>query len=385
MSGLGKKAYGGNGEPALEELENRYNDSVGNIRKILGGVKDKRDLRTEEKQKLCTEYLRASQTAQKLAERYTDAAKSDEFADIAKKLGKKATEYGSTVSHSIPETTFDDVKGLDDVKKLVESFIFIAQNPEIIAHYKIEGGLGMLMYGAPGTGKTMFAEAIANKLRLPLFVITPADIFKSYVGESEQAVRQLFDEMDACADGAILFVDECESIFSRRTSDTKDYKAAVTTELLQRINGFGVNGAKRIIIAATNRPDVIDPAYLRFKRFSHRVHVPPPDVAAKRAIIESKLNGIALDGITTEDIVEMTEAHTHTLVPGLNVSMTDSYYSAADLCGIIEEACRLALEEIRERNIKAAIPLRREMFEKAFKRSRPSISAEMLKQYEDFS
>ncbi len=81
----------------------------------------------------------------------------------------------------------------------------------------------------------------------------------------------------------------------------------------------------------------------------------------------------------------MTEAHTHTLVPGLNVSMTDSYYSAADLCGIIEEACRLALEEIRERNIKAAIPLRREMFEKAFKRSRPSISAEMLKQYEDFS
>ena len=85
MSGLGKKAYGGNGEPTLEELENRYNDSVGNIRKILGGVKDKRDLRTEEKQKLCTEYLRASQTAQKLAERYTDAAKSDEFAD---KIGR---------------------------------------------------------------------------------------------------------------------------------------------------------------------------------------------------------------------------------------------------------------------------------------------------------
>ncbi|MCH5156205.1 MAG: ATP-binding protein, partial [Clostridiales bacterium] len=245
-----------------------------------------------------------------------------------------------------------------------------------------EGGLGMLMYGAPGTGKPMFAEAIANKLQLPLFVITPADIFKSYVGESEQAVRQLFDEMDACADGAILFVDECESIFSKRTADTKDYKSAVTTELLQRINGFGVNGAKRIIIAATNRPDVIDPAYLRFKRFSHRVHVPPPDVTAKRAIIEGKLSGIELSGITTEQILEMSETLTKTEVAGAQV--TSMYYSAADLCGIIEEACRLALEEMQAKGLTKPIALRREMFEAAFNKIRPSINAELLKFYQNF-
>lgn len=383
MSGFGKKSQAAD-ETSLEQLEKNYAAAVENIRTILGGVKDKRDLRTEDKQKLCTEYLRASQFAQKLSERHTDAAKAEEYADKAKKLGKKATEYGSSVSHTVPKTTFDDVKGLDDVKKLVESFIFIAQNPDVIDYYKIEGGLGMLMYGAPGTGKTMFAEAIANKLQLPLFVITPADIFKSYVGESEQAVRQLFDEMDACADGAILFVDECESIFSKRTADTKDYKAAVTTELLQRINGFGVDGSKRIIIAATNRPDVIDPAYLRFKRFSHRVHVPPPDVTAKRAIIEGKLSGIALDGITTEDVVEMSEMYTKTTVPGTNVKVTTMYYSAADLCGIIEEACRLALEEIQKNNSRKPIPLRREMFEQAFNKLRPSISAETLKEYENF-
>lgn len=383
MSGLGKKARASSDTP-IEQLEGGYNSAVESIRKILGGVKDKRDLRSEEKQKLCTEYLRASQYAGKLSRRYTDAAKAEEYAEYAQKLAKKATEYGSNVSHDIPKTTFDDVKGLDDVKKLVESFIFIAQNPQIIKHYKIEGGLGMLMYGAPGTGKTMFAEAIANKLQLPLFVITPADIFKSYVGESEQAVRQLFDEMDACTDGAILFVDECESIFSRRTSDTKDYKAAVTTELLQRINGFGVDGSKRIIIAATNRPDVIDPAYLRFKRFSHRIHVPPPDMAAKRAIIESKLDGIELDGITTEDVLLMSESATKTTLPGVNVTVTDSYYSAADLCGIIEEACRLALERIRESGGSAPIPLTRDMFEKAFASHRPSISAATLKEYENF-
>ena len=201
----------------------------------------------------------------------------------------------------MPDTTFDDVKGLEDVKKLVKSFLFMAQNPDVLKYYKLEGGLGMLMYGAPGTGKTMFAEAIANAMNLPLFIVTPADIFKSYVGESEQAVKQIFQEIDACPEGAILFVDECESIFSRRTQDTKDYKAAVTTELLQRINGFGVDGSKRIMIAATNRPDVIDPAYLRYKRFSHLIHVTPPDLEAKRAIIESKLSGIALDGVTAED------------------------------------------------------------------------------------
>lgn len=384
MSGLGKKETGTGDGTTIAELEAQYAESVDKIRKILNGRKDKKDLTNEEKQKLRTEYLRASQLAQKLATRHTDNDMAEKYRNDAKKLSERATEYGSVINSKIPDTTFDDVKGLDEVKKIVQSFIFIAQNPEIIKYYKIEGGLGMLMYGAPGTGKTMFAEAIANALKLPLFVITPADIFKSYVGESEQAVKQIFDELDACPDGAILFVDECESIFSKRTSDTKDYKAAVTTELLQRINGFGVNGSKRIMIAATNRPDVIDPAYLRFKRFSHRVHVTPPDLNAKRAIIESKLKGIELADITCEEILEMTETYTETKLPVGTVSVKTSYYSAADICGIIEEACRLALEKIQEAKSTSPIPLTREMFEKAFKKLKPSISAELLKEYEDF-
>ncbi len=383
MSGFGKKGESQNGQ-SIAELESQYAESVNKIRKILNGRTDKKDLSTDEKQKLRTEYLRASQLAQKLSQRHTDNDQVEKYKKDAKKLSDRATEYGSNINSKIPETTFDDVKGLEEVKKIVQSFIFIAKNPEIIKYYKIEGGLGMLMYGAPGTGKTMFAEAIANALRLPLFVITPADIFKSYVGESEQAVRQLFDEIDACPDGAILFVDECESIFSKRTSDTKDYKAAVTTELLQRINGFGVNGSKRIIIAATNRPDVIDPAYLRFKRFSHRIHVTPPDLNAKRAIIESKLKGIELSDITCEEVLEMTESYSETKLPIGTVSVKTAYYSAADICGIIEETCRLALEKIQEANLKSPIPLTREMFEKCFKKLKPSISAELLKEYEEF-
>ena len=127
-----------------------------------------------------------------------------------------------------------------------------------------------------------------------------------------------------------------------------------------------------------------DPAYLRFKRFSHRVHVTPPDLNAKRAIIESKLKGIELSGITTEEILEMTENYTAAKMPIGTVSVKTAYYSAADICGIIEETCRLALEKIQEAQSKIPIPLTREMFETSFKKLRPSISAELLKEYNDF-
>ena len=137
------------------------------------------------------------------------------------------------------------------------------------------------------------------------------------------------------------------------------------------------------MIAATNRPDVIDPAYLRYKRFSHLVHVTPPDKSAKRAIIESKLKGIALVGITVDDIAEETEKRTREKIKGAEV--VTSYYSAADICGIIEEACRLALEEIQANNSNQPIPLTKTMFDKAFDKIPPSISAEVLDIYEAFS
>lgn len=383
MAGIGRAPKSEKGD-SVEKLEKEYAESIESIRKILGGRKDRNDLRDEERLKLRAEYSRAAQIARTLSQRITGDEERKRYAEQYKQLSDVAASYGSVIKSRVPDTTFDDVKGLEDVKKLVKSFLFMAQNPDVLKYYKLEGGLGMLMYGAPGTGKTMFAEAIANAMNLPLFIVTPADIFKSYVGESEQAVKQIFQEIDACPEGAILFVDECESIFSRRTQDTKDYKAAVTTELLQRINGFGVDGSKRIMIAATNRPDVIDPAYLRYKRFSHLIHVTPPDLEAKRAIIESKLSGIALDGVTAEDVLNMTERAAVKETSLGRVSVRDAYYSAADICGIVEEACRLALEQMQEAKSRTPIPLTREMFEKAFEKIPPSISAELLWQYENF-
>lgn len=377
----------------LEELKEKFNESINAIRKILSNYKDKNDLSQEAKNTLRLEYSRAASYAKSISDRTLNEDEKKQYKDNFEKLLAKAASFGSIMNAKIPNRTFDDVKGLNEVKELVNSFIFMAENPDIVKHYKIEGGLGILLYGAPGTGKTMFAEALANKMQLPLFVVTPADIFKSYVGESEQAVKNLFQEIDAAPDGAVLFVDECESIFSKRNSDTKDYKAAVTTELLQRINGFGGDGSKRIMIAATNRPDVIDPAYLRYKRFSHLVHVTPPDEEAIEAIIRAKLPTVKVDGkdvpdleegLTVLDIVEMTKRTEVVDTPIGKIEKKLGYYSGADISGIIEEACRCALKELEKKNSNVAIPLARWMFEKAFQKTPPSISAELLESYNSF-
>ena len=369
----------------LDELKQKLQHSVDEIRVKLNGKKDFNELPETLRQELRLLYTDAARMAKDIAKRATEQKQIEEYTSHSKFFTSRAQALGSVMKGDVPNTSFDDIKGLDKIKRLAKSFIFMARNSELLKYYKIEGGLGLLMYGAPGTGKTMFAEAIAHEMNLPLFVVTPADIFKSYVGASEQAVREIFNEIDQCPDGAILFVDECESIFSMRTSDTKDYKSAVTTELLQRINGFGVNGSKRIMIGATNRPDLIDSAYLRYKRFSHLIHVTPPDREANDAIIKGKLKGIALErGLTYDDILDMTEKTETVMTARGPVNRVSAYYSAADLCGALEEACRLALEKIEADGLTTPIPVTRAMFEAAFNKIGPSISADLLEEYNNF-
>lgn len=379
-------AQGGAAPKKVDDIETKKQEFEAlraEIAAILKGRKDLSELSEKERGVLRQKYSKIASVAREISKRSVNDDEHKKYAEYAEKLTKRAQELGSIAKAEVPETSFEDIKGLDQVKRLAKSFIFMAKNSQLLDYYHIKGGLGLMMYGAPGTGKTMFAEAIAHEMNLPLFVVTPADIFKSYVGQSEQAVKEIFEEMDACENGAILFVDECESIFSIRTSETKDYKSAVTTELLQRMNGFGVNGAKRIMIGATNRPDQIDPAYLRYKRFSHLVHVTPPDFEAKLAIVESKLKGIEHE-LSCEEIVRMTERKIAKTGPlGTTVEMA-GYYSAADLCGALEEACRLALEKIEADQGSQPIPITREMFEAAFKKIPPSISQEVLDTYTNF-
>lgn len=393
MAEISRKKDTGVEEITIEELKAKYEESKAEIRALLKDKPDKNSLSEEEKRILRVKYAAAAAYAKKIADRMTNQEESNKFLSEYKLLADRAATYGSLAKRDFTKnTTFDDIKGLEEVKDLVKSFVYMSEHPELMNYYKLEGGLGMMMYGAPGTGKTMFAEAIANKMNLPLFVITPADIFKSYVGASEAAVKDLFLEIETCPDGAVLFIDECESIFSKRTSDTKDYKSAVTTELLQRMNGLGVEGSKRIMIAATNRPDKIDPAYLRYKRFSYLVHVTPPDDVALRAIVDAKLthkDGTRIElasDMSVDEILNMADSYTYSFEEGElgMIKRRKAYYSAADISGIIEEACRLALEKLQLSKSSNPIPLTRDMFEKAFDKIRPSISIELLEKFEKF-
>ena len=381
----------------IQELKDQLNEVALKIKKVLNGRNDRDQLSQEDKNQLRDLYTKAVSIARQLRDRIQDDAEREKYKKFYENAVEKAKSYGSSIKNDgeIPKTTMDDVKGLDNVKSLVKSFIHQMEHPEIKNFYHLEGGYGMLMHGAPGTGKTMIVEAIANAMKKPLFTISPSDIFKSYVGQSEQAVKQIFEDMDACGDGAILFVDECDTILSKRGANTQDYKAAVTNELLQRINGLGVNGSKRVLIAATNCPQNIDPAYLRHKRFSHVVHVTPPDEQAIRAILKSKVkdrnnpdNTILEDGFTLDMLIDMLKEKCNGPVDFSLDSPAKpkgkSYYSSADICGIYESACGLAIEYIVNNNITEPVKLRREWFVEAIKRTPPSISGELSDFHENF-
>lgn len=388
------------------------------------GNRDLGALNDNERSDLCKLYTTLAQKIDLLLPSLDEKEDHDEIVDLKKTKQisvERAKSLGSVMQLEIPKTTFEDIMGLDDVKKLAKSFIFMVKNSKMLADYNMQGGLGLLMYGAPGTGKTMFAEAIAHEMNLPLMIITPASIFNSHVGESEKSVREIFRQVEACPDGAILFIDECESIFGTRSGDTPDWKASVTTELLQRLNGFGVDGSKRVLIGATNRPDLIDIAFLRYKRFTHQIHIQPPDRTAIEALIVSALAKIKVNGegpkkmtevidgkkrvwlenqdniladITVAEIVKMATSGASVNDEFGPTTAQEGYYSAADVRGIIEEVCRMAIEEIqadeeRQRETNPdyqakAIKLRRDMFATAFAKIPPSISEDLLDKYRNF-
>ncbi|MBQ7761605.1 MAG: ATP-binding protein [Clostridia bacterium] len=364
---------------------------------IIKKKKDSKQMSPEEKVEIRKLYNKIFSLAKKI----TEMATCQETIKIHEKLQKtaaaRAREYGSAIVGESPKTKMEDIQGLSNVKELINSFLFMLKNNELVEYYNVEGGCNMLMYGAPGTGKSMFAEAVANEMGLPIYKITPADIFKPYVGESEASVRNLFAELDTCDDGAVLFIDECESIFSVRKADTNEAKEAVTTELLQAMNGFGVDRRKIIIMAATNCPEKIDPAYLRYKRFSHIVHVTPPDTDAIRALIKRKLrvdNTEAKWGKPVPENKKPIKLNTDVTVDYITNELIKRqkyingypmfYYTPADINGIIEEACRQALVYIQENKLSEPISLSKEMFNKAFDKVPPSVTREKIQALERF-
>ena len=215
----------------------------------------------------------------------------------------------------LPNITFDDVVGLDNVKEEVKMKVLLPiKHPEALEGYKKKNGGGLLLFGPPGTGKTMIAAAIANEIGAKFCSIKPSDLLHAGAGNTEKAVKALFDQARQYRCSVICF-DEIDAITQKDTRST--YSKQLRSELLAQLQGIDSynkeNGNILYLIALTNKPWDIDSAFIRPGRFGTRIYVGLPDDNARRHIVEKRLNEIrdfgivqVVDNIDLEHIVDAT-------------------------------------------------------------------------------
>lgn len=202
---------------------------------------------------------------------------------------------------------FDEVAGLENAKQEINiKVIEPTKHPEIFRRFNKKNGGGILLYGVPGTGKTMLAQAIAHEIDAQFFTVKCSDILSKWVGDAELNIRRLFEEARKYPT-SIIFFDEFEAIAPKRDTYSTVMKRVVP-ELLAQIQGFEKNENNLIVIAATNRPWDIDTAFLRPGRFDRSIYVPLPDFEARTTIVKNKLKDVPHDeDLDINRIVEITD------------------------------------------------------------------------------
>jgi len=260
-----------------------------------------------------------------------------------------------------PETEFDDVGGLEEAKAtLREAVSWPLSHPELFEETGTAAPSGILLYGPPGTGKTLLARAVANESDVNFVSVAGPELLDKYVGESEKAVREVFERARQSAP-SIVFFDEIDSIATERRGDD-DATERVVSQLLAELDGL-VDNPNLVVLAATNRRDALDPALLRPGRLETHVEVPHPDEAARREILE----------IHTADKPLVPEVDLDTLAADLAGA------TGAEIESLAREASMLAIREaVSERGLKEAsarageIEIRPEHFDRAREKADPA-------------
>ena len=259
----------------------------------------------------------------------------------------------------VPEVSWDEVGGLEEVKeRLKESIEWPLTKPELFEHFGINPPRGILRFGAPGTGKTLIAKAIANEAKANFITIKGPELISKWVGQSEKAIREVFKKAKQSSP-SIVFLDEFESIAgTRRTAsgDGSDVMNRVVNQLLSSMDGVeGMEGV--IVVAATNRPEMIDPALLRSGRFERVLHIPPPDTAAMKEILKIHTADMPLGRFKINDLASSLQN-----------------YTGADIEAICREAALIAMRAERK-------TVSKKHFEQAIERVRPTVTDEMMQYY----
>jgi transitional endoplasmic reticulum ATPase len=284
----------------------------------------------------------------------------DDFMNAFKEITPTAMRE---VAVEVPVVHWDEVGGLEEVKeKLKEAVEWPLKNPEVFKRLGIQPPKGILLIGPPGCGKTMLARAVATESEANFISIKGPEVFSRWVGESERAIREVFRKA-RMASPAVIFFDEVDSLVPRRGLGYGDSGVTerVISQLLTEMDGI-MPLEDIIVIAATNRPDIVDSAALRPGRFDRLIYVPEPDEAARLEIFKIHTKNMPLSNDV--DIKE------HRMTKG---------YSGADISSVCREAAMNALR--RDINAKEVTF---SDFEKAMEEVPPSISPEIENWYRSF-
>lgn len=230
--------------------------------------------------------------------------------------------------------TFADVAGADEVKEELEEIVEFLKNPKKFQELGAKIPKGVLLFGGPGTGKTLLARAVAGEAGVPFFSISGSDFVEMFVGVGASRVRDLFEQAKKNSP-CIVFVDEIDAVGRQRGAGLgggHDEREQTLNQLLVEMDGFAPNEGI-IILAATNRPDILDPALLRPGRFDRQVAVDAPDVNGRKEILKVHVRGKPLDeGVNLEVLARRT--------PG---------FTGADLANLANEAALLAARQNRKK------------------------------------
>jgi SpoVK/Ycf46/Vps4 family AAA+-type ATPase len=322
----------------------------------------------------------AEQSEGKIARRYVEDA--FELIDIASELKVRAqTQSPAAAREAIkeaiheedtartqwelkekPTEKLDDVAGLTEVKqelreKVIEPFL----HTELYERFKVKVGGGILMYGPPGNGKTYIARAIAGELDAAFFNVNASQIKDKYVGETEKNIQRLFDEARG-RERSVLFFDEVDHLLGRRGNR----KIGAVSQFLSLTDGLIKNTRCMLVLAATNKPWLLDDAVLRPGRLGAHIYVGPPDAEARNAIIALNMRGVPVaEDVSFSDVAAQTDG-----------------YSGADVAELCDRAKRFALN--RQLTSGREEKVTTDDFKAAMGKVHPSVTPGLLKLFDDW-
>jgi transitional endoplasmic reticulum ATPase len=317
--------------------------AMGVLRKVLS------DLRLQSDEPLSEEILEKLVITQ------------DDFLDALKVVRPSALRE---VLIEKPNVTWEDIGGLEVAKQeLKEAVEWPLQNKKAFERLGIIPPRGVLLFGPPGTGKTLLAKAVANESKANFILVNGPELMSKWVGESEKAVRKIFEKARQSSP-SIIFFDEIDSLVPKRGAqqDSNGVTEKVVNQLLTEMNGLH-EMKDVVIIGATNRPDLLDSALLRPGRFDRLVLVPVPDAKSRKEVFTVHLKNMPLaKDVKKEELVQKTEG-----------------YVGADIESVCREAAMLALrDDMNAKDVKM------KYFTESLKKVRPSVSKEIEQMYEEF-